>query len=199
MSGPLVNSWWLPVDTVATRVHTVAQWHTDTGYWHYWHHQNYSPQIASSPNPALPLSSSPHPALHSSSWSLEHLEHFHCVQIWEKKTLSWLFFVLQSFIIKWQIIGEQMLNPVFILPLIKANWVFCSQFWDLCSRSWFLYAFLPLLESPVNSHQTSIRILYQMLCSWNVYVVQGNMTQPLHWKYKRKGELSFTASLSNIR
>ena len=116
-----------------------------------------------------------------------------------KKTLSWLFFVLQSFIIKWQIIGEQMLNPVFILPLIKANWVFCSQFWDLCSRSWFLYAFLPLLESPVNSHQTSIRILYQMLCSWNVYVVQGNMTQPLHWKYKRKGELSFTASLSNIR
>ena len=88
-------------------------------------------------------------------------------------------------------IGEQMLNPVFILPLIKANWVFC--------RSWFLDATLPLLESPVNSHQTSIRILYQMLCSWNVYVVQGNMTQPLHWKYKRKGELSFIASLSNIR
>ena len=94
-------------------------------------------------------------------------------------------------------IGKQMLNPVFILPLIKANSVFCSQFWD--SRSWFLYTFLPLLESPVNSHQTSIRILYQMLCSWNVYVVQGNMTQPLHWKYKRKGELSFIASLSNIR
>ena len=166
---------------MATRVHTVAQWLTDTGYWHYWHHQNYSPQ----------LKCSPHPALRSSSWSLEHLEHFHCVQIWEKKNLVLAFFVLQSFIIKWQIIGEQMLNPVFILPLIKANWVFC--------RSWFLDATLPLLESPVNSHQTSIRILYQMLCSWNVYVVQGNMTQPLHWKYKRKGELSFIASLSNIR
>ena len=51
--APLVKSWWWPVATVATRVHTVAQWHTDTGYWHYWHHQNYSHQIASSPHPAL--------------------------------------------------------------------------------------------------------------------------------------------------